>query len=392
MNQEFEIIKQLRPDEIARYIRATGWQKKDFPNGNLLVFQSPDDVVDDAGNPIILTFPRGNDFSDTEKRVRTAIELLASLKSTSVANVAKMIKNLCVDIFNQRIFSSSQITSLPLEIAPQVIKLLRDLIYYSACAEEEPSPFFEKGRKIGKDYTEKCRFGHTFHGSFGLSLEMPLPPYVPSVSLPGMAAPQAPPIERRIIERIVNGLRLSILGVNEGDVTILTRNYARAFNANLCEKMGEITELLPDFHLGYSINWSPEYRVEADMNINAEMVIEPSVYRQFFESAAKSLRASRESEFMEITGEIVQLKAERADDDEDDSGLTAREIVISWEPDNGAARKIHVVLSKEDYARACDAHKDGKTVRINGTPEKNKKFFQLMNPASFMVLDDNGAE
>lgn len=389
MNQEFEIIKQLRPDEIARYIRAIGWQKKDFPNGNLLVFQSPDSVFDDAGNPIFLTIPCGNDFSDTEKRVRTAIELLAALKSTSVNNVAKVIKNLGVDIFNQRIFSSSHITSLPLEIAPQVIKLLRDLIYYSACAEEEPSPFFEKGRKIGKDYTEKCRFGHTFHGSFGLSLEMPLPPYV---HLPGLEAQQAPPIERRIIERIVNGLRLSIQGVNEGDVTILTKNYARAFNANLCEKMGEITELLPDFNLGYSINWSPEYRVETEMLIRDEMVIEPSVYRQFFESAAKSLRASRESEFMEITGEIVQLKAERSDDDDDDSGLTEREIVISWEPDSGVARKIHVVLSREDYARACDAHKEGKTVKINGTPEKKKKFFQLMNPASFMVLDDNGAE
>jgi hypothetical protein len=35
---------------------------------------------------------------------------------------------------------------------------------------------YTKGRKIGKEYTHKCRFGHTFQGSFGLTIEMPLPP------------------------------------------------------------------------------------------------------------------------------------------------------------------------------------------------------------------------
>ncbi len=329
------------------YIRKAGWTKLEHPNPSLLVYQY--ERNDDYNNQIKLVLPNGNDYRDAVAKIHSVAKLIAALEQVSVSDIVQKIKNRSLDIFPQRIYSSARLTSLPLELAPLVISRLRDLVYYAACAEEDNQPYFAKGRKIGKEYTHKCRFGHTFQGSFGLTIEMPLPPSTLTL-LPDI---EASPLERRVMERIVRGLQFAVKGVRESDIGIMTSNYEQGFNANLCEVMKELTEDLDDFNLEYSMLWSPEFNASADVSSFSNIIIEPSVFRPYFEAAAKSLRAVTESHETKIIGKIIQLKAESIDTDDDSSDSDGRQAIIAWDIGNNRKVNIKVSLSPENYRAHC---------------------------------------
>jgi hypothetical protein len=292
-----------------------------------------------------------------------------------------MLLNRGSDILCHRLLANTKILSLPLEVAPKAVGYLRDLVYYAACAEEDPQPFFEKGRKIGKDYTTRCRFGHTFAGSFGLTVEMPIPPNPDGLLIPDA---QAAPFERRVMIRVIRGLQIASKGLREGDVSILTRDYTQGFNANLCEVMAGLTQELPGFGSEFTMLWSPEYAIEDQFKNAGPVRIDPDSFRPFFEAAAKSLRQAKESEQTTIRGLVIQLHADPGDDDTDEDD--ERQIIVKCDLGTLRAVKVHVSLNADDYGKACDAHKDNREVEIDGRPEKLGKFWNLTSPANFRVV------
>ncbi len=376
-------ISAMGVEDITALIRHLGWKKIDHPNPNLLVYENG---TDDNGRPIKLVLPNGNDFSDAAEKIASAIDLIAWRRGSSVEEILQLARNRGTDIFRQRLIGNTKISGLPLELAVRVIGHLRELVYYSACAEEDPQPFFEKGRKVGKDYTERCRFGHTFAGSFGLSIEMPIPPS----SQPNLIQPDPDaPLERRIMYRIMRGLITASKGVREGDVAILTDDYATGFNANLCETMAGLTKSLEGLKSEYSMLWSPEFQIAEDLQHAQPVMVDPDEFRLYFESAAKTLRKVKESQEAEITGTIIQLRAD-LEDEGGENLFHGRKITIKWEPGTGHNINIRAALSAEDYKIACDAHKESKRVQITGIPEKLGKTWDLTSPRNFRVLTTNG--
>ncbi len=368
-------------EDVTALIRTLGWTKQPHPNPDVLVYEKGQD---DLGKPVKLVLPNGNDFEDAPNMVAVAIRLIAATGGYTPPQVIELLRNRGSDIFRQRLISDSRITSVPLETAPRIVGHLRDLIFYAACAEEDPQPFFDKGRKIGKDYAARCRFGHTFPGSFGLSIEMPIPPN-PQASLSPDAEPI--PFERRIMERIVRGLHTASRGVREGDVTLITKGFKSGFNANLCEVMANLAEELGGvggMRTEYSTLWSPEFTVAEDLRRLDPIRIDPGVFRPYFEAAAKSLRESRESLDTIVTGAIVQLRAEL--DDEDADHDADRQVTIRWEPSPRQMANIRVALGPQEYRLACDAHRDQRSVRVSGRPEKQGKFWVLTSPKDFIIL------
>ena len=366
-------------EDVTALIRRMGWTKVDHPNANLLVYLYKDS--DTRGKPIKLALPAGNDYDDAAEKLASAVKLIAALSRHTVDQVHQMLLNRGSDILRHRLLANTKIFSLPLEIAPKAVGYLRDLVYYAACAEEDPQPFFEKGRKIGKDYTTRCRFGHTFPGSFGLTVEMPIPPNPNDLLIPDA---QPAPFERRVMIRVMRGLQIASKGLREGDVSILTRDYAKGFNANLCEVMAGLTQDVRGFGSEFTMLWSPEYAIDEQLK-NADPVrIDPDSFRPFFEAAAKSLRQAKESQQTTLHGLVIQLHADPGDDDAEE--IEDRQIIVRF--DLGALRavKVHVSLTADDYRKACDAHKDSREVEIDGRPEKLGKFWNLTSPTNFRVV------
>jgi hypothetical protein len=184
------------------------------------------------------------------------------------------------------------------------------------------------------------------------------------------------------MQRVVRGLSTAARGVREGDVSLLTRDFATGFNANLCEVMADLTESLSGIRSEYSILWSPEYSVPDELRNLEPVQIDPIVFRPYFEAAAKSLRQVKESQDTPITGTIVQLRAEDAEENDRNEG---RQITIRWELGNGRNLRIRATLETDAYKVACDAHRDHRRIRITGRPEKQGKFWVLTSPKNFSV-------
>ncbi len=369
-------------EQLAAYLRKHDWHKQGHPNADLLVFNGP---PDDLGSPLRIVVPVKASASDLADSLESAIALLAEVEKRTVDAVRASIHNQSHDILRQRIFGNSNLTNLSLEKAPKIVRHMRDLVYYSACAEETPQPFFAKGRNVGRDLTRKCRFGHTFAGSYGMTLEMPLVPNAQTVLSDEY---DNPPFERRVMQRIIRGLAAIERGSTEADIAILTGDVAGGFNANLYEVMLDLFNELDDYSLDYDISWSGEYRPAPDLSTISRIRLVPNTIRPYVESAARALRQSKESQETFIQGSIVQLRAESVDTEEDEVEYSERLITVRWDMPSGQPGNIRLQLSAEDYRLACDAHRDNMSVRATGKPEKIGKYWYLTSATHFSVIPE----
>ena len=347
---------------------------------NVLIYEGP---VDDINRPAKIVLPINETFEDVPSRIAKALKLLSAIEDCTVHDIEETVMSLGSDFFRQRIITSSNISTIPLAMANKVISTLSALVSYSACLEEEVQPFFAKGRSIGKKILEKCRFGQTFIGSFGLALEMPMTPALSENSA-------QIPFERRVMTRIAQGMLTIRQAVQEADVEILVKDYKLGFNANLYETMMDLVSSIQDHQMEFSFAWSPEYDVPEKLKTTRNIRFSSESALPFLESAAKTLRRSSESQDTTIVGRIVQLRDDNkiSGEDLDDPGASDngyRMIVIEWETEKGKPALIRASLSSEEYKVACDAHRDGKFISLRGKPEKSGKYFILTQPTDFKV-------
>ncbi len=363
-------------DDIARYLFLHSWKRTDFSSDRVVIFSGPDD---DEGNSLELVLPQNMDFADARVRLADAVNLVAAVEDRSVYEVLRSIAAVDRDIVYMRVLNGRQRLSISLERGVTILKELRDLVAFSACAEQDPRPYFAKATAKGKEYAEKCYFGHTFRGSFGFSIESPVPPS------PKDRLFTEPPFERRVIERIFLGLASARDAVLSGAIEDLTETYDTGLNANMCEALIHILENSTDAGLEYRVSWSPNYDPPEELRSRSTVRLEQGGI-QYLDSAARKLRTPKQSALMTVTGRIVQLRSNIAPD-EDVTATEEHTITISGKDGDSIMRKLRVSLSPPEYREACDAHKDGKDVSVSGRLEKVGKFWALMAPKDFSVQD-----
>ncbi len=81
------------------------------------------------------------------------------------------------------------------------------------------------------------------------------------------------------------------------------------------------------------------------------------------------------------------LEAETVPDDDDDwePDSSERKVVIKRDEPGEQPIKITTHLSPDDYRKACDAHRDARSVRVKGRLEKPGKPWVLQSPTDFVV-------
>lgn len=377
MNEPLSIgTEMVRVHDLALYLRKTGWHRVSHPNERLLVFRRN---TENGHPPLTIVLASSDEYADGKERIADAIGLLAELQEVSPAELLRSVHSLDRDILAVRFLGTqSSNGGLSLNTATRLVTQLRELFAYAACVEENPRPYFVKATSIGRNYTEKCVFGHTFPGSFGFTIESPTG-LGTSVS-PGVD----PPFERRVMSRIVRGihdLREAVLG---GDPDLLVQRYQAGLNANLCELL-EDTLKEPDEHeIEYRVTWSPEWPVADDLTRVGAIRLQPGA-ADYLGRAARILRRLEESKPQRIIGKVVALQSEGAVD-EDNSEEGEQIATVLWEQQKGRKLCVRMALEHSVYFIACDAHKLGLTVEVNGRLEKVGKFWTLMEPGEFKTV------
>lgn len=364
-------------DDLRRYLLAHSWRVVDHPNRRIQVYELREG--DDIESSLLL--PTSADLADSWQMVSDAVSILSSIRGTTPDKIVHQISGWDRDVLRVRLFKlAGSERSLPLDVASEMIFDLRQFIGHSAYTEFDPRPSFDKAGGISRDFVHQCRFGHTFAGSFGITVESPV--QVENL-LPLEGVVPEIPFERRVFERIANGFQTLHKSIKEDSLDPLLHGYKTGLNANMCRALSDAYEAVDGRRIEYDFWWSTALA----SSYTADW--QPFIYEgrafEFSRAAALELEKAEEISESVIEGRVYALKSETP------PGLDEQQqfehvITMYWDREKGGPVGIRVPLAPDQYIGACDAHKEGRKIRIVGYPEKQGKFWTLTKGRDFTIL------
>jgi hypothetical protein len=370
--------------ELIAYLQLKGWNQIEIGNPRWYIFTGPNDINE---KPLEIIIPKIVTASDMKQYINIAIELLSSLSNETTDLTSRKIQLYDRDILIIRNIEVENSNSISIKLAASQVHELKNLIAFSACSEHDPRPYFTSSQCVSsKDMIDEYRFGHTFKGSFGFTIEAPIySSEMESVQLRldnnATEVFSIPPIQRRVMERIARGLSNTLESTQKHDAEIIIDNFASGLNSNMCRSFINIAKPKKT-NLEYSIIWSPRLPLSKDISI-----IEPiRLYEPSYDNlkyASDKLRELK-NDRVKIIGRVVGLSSK-------DAPLSMKDIerfvVIRWtdRPD-GRPINIIVALNKDEYVQAHKAHINWQRIEVRGVLRHVANIHKLSEPSGFKII------
>lgn len=365
----------LEPRLVARYLTNQGW-KLEHLRSNLRRLWLPEEGV---GTPleIFLNF----DSKSGQRDLAFALTTISQYYEKSTEALAREIRALAYDIITSKIPDDYvRNDSIELRIASEYIERMKAFLAASATTELNGERFYRRARKEALDYSERCRFGHTFRGSFGFHIESPVglndAPTFNDVD-------EEIPFERRVVERISRGLSALSQASVQGDPNVIIADE-QGFSSNMCEAIIDIIEDIGISKIDVEITFSPEWRPRITHLANKFSI--QFQHLDILKDAAKALRVDDLPRPAQVFGRIKRLETEGnpADLIEDKSH---REIEVSWVNEDNQLIHVKIALPPKEYLAAVEAHKNGHAVSSTGLLSKVGRNWRLDPVETFKVVD-----
>lgn len=388
----------ISPAALRRYLKAWGWHLAEPRPVSDVAIQSPaarallrerrpatrsfDVFVSDGDHAgVELVVPQNVDGADTVQLIQRVLGAVAQIRDLSVSEVVADVLSVGFDVIMSTIPSEYIVQeTVAFDRARRLINGMREVLASTATTELEPRPFFSRLKKEGAEYADHCRFGHTFKGSFGFTLESPIVPPLQG-ELEGIEP--AVPFERRVVTRFARGLQAIHKATAAQSPELIVEASRVAFGANACEHFADMVEETSE-HMTFAVAFSPEWHLQNRVELSQSFAVGPQ-HVEVARAAAKQLRDQLKPWQETVVGRVVQLA-----NHEDPSDLFGpsgeREVVIQW--NSGELGVIHVraSLAPKDYLDAIDAHASGKVVSVSGLLDRRGRRWMLVDVSSFAVL------
>jgi hypothetical protein len=370
--------------DLRSFLQVRGWERQSTDDEwEVFTLQLPG--MDDEARVALPRHPR----TDTalhkrrvEKSVKGAIETVAGLSEEDPEEVAATIRGEDRDVLRIRFPVVDGTSSLSLVDATKHLKELKSLVAYATAAIEDPKPVHSGYRGRMRKMTQHFQFGHTFAGSFGLSIENPIttPPQhlrqffddrSPSSDV------QVDPFEHRVMERIAQGLVQISQASDEGGVDRLVEGYREGVNANMCESLANSLERVSG-GITYEFHWSPRVDVPSELEETGSVRLSSQTV-PMLKRANKKLR-EREPEEVEVVGRVVQLSSREP------TRLGSEKSVRIEVTEGGGPDEPETVitdLGTEAYHTAIRAHEEETFVRVKGRLTRSGNFWHLADAHDF---------
>lgn len=366
---------------LVPYLQLTGWQESKEANNRWFVYQFSSKTDGDALEIVIPKNPRARDL---KIYVENAINLLSALSEETNDDIVRRIVYYDTDVLHSRNIHTGEYNSITLRMASQQVTQLKQLVNFSAFSEYSPKPhFLSNENSTSRQMVEHYRFGHTFAGSFGFTILSPIihlpQPYVQMKLFGEAPLASLPPIERRVMERIIRGLATTRQAVRRNDPQILIREYASGFNGNMCQSIVRMSQdkRVP---IEYKVFWSPKVKPADDINEIQSYELSELSY-DYLEYAANELKKLK-PEYVTVKGRIVGLSSK-----DNPLGATAHRSVIIRGRYRNDMRPVDIIieLNKDDYVTASQAHIEWVIVEVNGVLSRSGYNWRLTDASNFKI-------
>jgi len=386
---------------LRRYLAAHGWRPADghiatqahaadasiFPDvqffqsratgqRNVDVFLLSESGYED----IELVIPKDTRTADFARRMTGAIETLSQLEERVPEEIVAAIRSIGYDVVRSRIPDDLVIeNTIDLESARSYVNGMKDLLAATATTEIRPQPFFGRQSKEATEYSEKCRFGHTFRGSFGFTIESPLTPEITD-SLPGIEPPL--PFERRVVQRLALGIQHICESVEREDVKPLVEGFKDGFGANGCDRFASLVRNTAYSGMSFGFIFSPEWKLPEKLRAGSQFTVGPK-HVEMARAAADALRGELLETRADVSGQVVRLQNE-ADPSDLSAIMGEGEISILYSSEYGDIH-VRVTLSPPDYLKAVEAHRLGRAVLVSGILVHRGRYWYLNNSSPLTI-------
>jgi hypothetical protein len=376
---ENSIFHSITPARLSDFLRRKGWRRKNHPNTNLIVFEGESLIV---GESATVVFPSDIDFKDYFSRLNDTLSLLSKHFDLPLSSIIEKIAHWNRDVMRIRIQAENGNDHLlPFSNAAELINKYKDFVSFAACSEADPKRFYGRVSKTGKEFADNCRFGHTFVGSFGITIESPIP-LDPQPPLPGFPVR---PFHRAVTERIATGYINLNDAVKQENPSIIVSNYQQGFSGNMCDILMDIYDSTKGMEVSHNIVWASDLTPPKHLE-NPNVRITEKSYDILKTASSELQKVDEPDQDKTVVGRITQLRSKVPPLEGDEFSGARRTIVINWEVEKQIPINIHIQLPLDQYREACDAHKNGRKIRIIGKPEKHGKFWYLIEHHDFIII------
>ncbi|HEV2698123.1 MAG TPA: hypothetical protein VGU90_09040, partial [Terriglobales bacterium] len=254
------------------------------------------------------------------------------------------------------------------------------LLAATATTEKHPLPFFGRVTKDAAEYSERCRFGHTYHGSFGFTIESPV---VPDQKDNLFGEQSTPPFERRVIERLATGIQQVCDAAKTDNIDPLKQAFRTGFSANGYDRFATLVRNTAYSGLAFTFSFSPEWPVQPRLDQFLELVVGPK-HIEIARAAADALRGDPVEIPLQVSGPVVRLENES--DPSDLTPMTEEgEISILYDSSDYGEIHLRITLSPAEYLKAVEAHRQGLPITLSGTLAHKGRYWYLLRPSEVTV-------
>ena len=362
---------------LKRYLKSVGWLQSKLGNG-LEVFS-----FGSSNDPIEIVLPATSIARDARARLAGAVSTLSAMEQRSTDEVIAAIRAISYDLIRSRLPNSIiRHDTIKMGAADEFIRRMTRLLAASAHSELHTDPYFVRIDATAQRFAENCRFGHTFRGSFGFTIEAPVGPN--TLDNLDEEAP-VPPLERRAVHRLARGLLIAEDAIKSSNPYKITESYKFGLNANACDELLSIIENPSIGSISFDFVFSPEWGIPADVGQNTHILISGNNAVEMIKFAAVELRRNDYEKTKVIIGNVIALHSR--DNPSDLFSISgSQDIILEYQNDDFQIKRIRVSLTPTDYLQAVEAHKSGRLVSIRGEIEQRRRQWKLTQARDFKLI------
>ena len=366
------------PAAVEKYFIIRGWKLNEaVKNSKLMVFYKSEEPR------VQLAVPASEQYVDYYNRLSDVIDYLCEFEGKKRSEVLNAMKGIFEDRMQFRVMmSEAESGRLPLDYTVAFVEGLQDLVLYAACAEESVRPVCIRKTSFAQECVEQFRFAQTEHGSFIFNVVVPVcAPDNEQLFFQEIGPTRAEPKEHRIVKRIATAFeQIDEIARRQIKVAdIIDTAYENGATANICEAM---LKMKPQDDRELTLEASFSYS-EALTN-TAEKTKKCTFDTLHFlcaEDVAKRYRDKTLIEDVVLDGYVTKLsKVKNAKEEIPENTVQ----LFTFIDDSNRSVTLH--LSPEDHLLACDAYKDSRVVRVEGTLDRSGRYWTFTEIRHFTLL------
>jgi hypothetical protein len=371
----------LRLENVQLYLLSRHWQIDSAASTNGVgIYRFPGE-----GDAEIL-LPLRRDWADYALRMGDLVLTLAAVEQRSVWEVINDLSGPAGDVLRLRVAApNATLGTLPLEDGLRLLQGGRDLLLAAACSAHQAQAYYPRQSfREALEFLESCRVGQTERGSYVATIIAPVPVDLEPSLFPNDLDDEeqiaTEPYSRRVTLQLMSGLRAVHQAIQDGTPEQILQGVAAGVSANLCEALAAMTPSSEQASVEIRTSWSRS-RPHVPRTLPVQVSFGQGVFA-IIQEAGRRLREGIAPRRQQLEGLIISLQAETSLFE----GFEGR--VVLRTDIGGRPARVRFVLGRQEYAAACDAHRDGRRVAIAGVLQRDarSKMHDLHQPQNFRVL------